>query len=81
MEQTIRAAPSDPKAVASSTPIRFPNAPLTATCTEPAAWPDALAAAGQASLKRRGIVAEAMRRNDQHWDYTPVFDGTRQYVR
>jgi choline-sulfatase len=43
--------------------------------------PDALAAAGQASLRRRAIVAEAMRRNDQHWDYTPVVDGTRQYVR
>ncbi|WP_210481239.1 choline-sulfatase [Naasia sp. SYSU D00948] len=43
--------------------------------------PDALAAAGQASVRRRAIVAEAMRRNHQHWDYTPVFDATRQYVR
>ncbi|WP_210505821.1 choline-sulfatase [Naasia sp. SYSU D00057] len=43
--------------------------------------PDALAAQGEASIPRRVIVAEAMRRNDQHWDYTPVFDGTRQYVR
>ena len=31
IEQTISAAPSEPKAVASSTPMRFPNAPLTAT--------------------------------------------------
>jgi choline-sulfatase len=43
--------------------------------------PEALAAAGAASIPRRVIVAEGMRRNDQHWDYTPVFDGTRQYVR
>src|SRR6266545_1618066 len=35
-EQTMMAAPSEPKAVASSTPIRRPKAPLTATCTEPA---------------------------------------------
>ena len=35
-EQTMMAAPSEPKAVASSTPIRRPKAPLTATCTDPA---------------------------------------------
>ena len=29
--QTMSAAPIDPNAVASGTPIRFPNAPLTAT--------------------------------------------------
>jgi hypothetical protein len=29
--QTMSAAPIDPNAVASSTPIRFPKAPLTAT--------------------------------------------------
>ena len=32
--QTMSAAPIDPNAVASSTPIRFPNAPLTATWIE-----------------------------------------------
>ena len=31
MEQTMSAAPSEPKAVASRTPIRLPKAPLTAT--------------------------------------------------
>ncbi|WP_350226660.1 sulfatase/phosphatase domain-containing protein [Naasia aerilata] len=43
--------------------------------------PEALAARGAASIPRRVIVAEAMRRNDTHWDYTPVFDGTHRYVR
>jgi choline-sulfatase len=43
--------------------------------------PDRLAAEGAASIRRREIVKEAMRRNDTHWDYAPFFDATRQYVR
>lgn len=43
--------------------------------------PEQLAAAGAETIPRRVIVAEAMRRNDQRWDYTPVVDGTRQYIR
>lgn len=43
--------------------------------------PAQLAAAGAESLPRRVIVAEAMRRNDQHWDYTPIVDGATQYIR
>ena len=43
--------------------------------------PDALARQGAATLRPREIVKEAMRRNGTHWDYTPIFDGTVQYVR
>ena len=43
--------------------------------------PEALAELGAASIAPRVIVAEAMRRNDTHWDHHPMFDATRQYVR
>ena len=43
--------------------------------------PDRLAAEGAASIRRRVVVTEAMARTGTRWDYTPVFDGTRQYVR
>lgn len=43
--------------------------------------PDRLAAEGAASLRRREIVKRAMQVNDTHWDFTPIFDATRQYVR
>lgn len=43
--------------------------------------PQRLAEEGAASLRRREIIKPAMQRNGTHWDYTPVFDATRQYVR
>jgi choline-sulfatase len=43
--------------------------------------PDALAAEGAASVRRRVVVKEAMERTGTRWDYTPVFDGTTAYVR
>lgn len=43
--------------------------------------PDALAAAGADSIRRRLVVREAMARNDTHWDYQPYVDARRQYVR
>ena len=43
--------------------------------------PERLAADGAASVRRRELVKAAMERNDTHWDYSPVFDATRQYVR
>jgi choline-sulfatase len=36
---------------------------------------------GQASIRKRQIVAEAMRRTGVRWDYTPIVDGTRRFVR
>lgn len=43
--------------------------------------PDALAAEGERSLRRREIVKDAMNRTGTKWDYTPTVDATRQYVR
>lgn len=43
--------------------------------------PEALEASGAASIRRRVIVRDAMARNDTHWDYQPLVDATRQYVR
>jgi choline-sulfatase len=43
--------------------------------------PEHLAADGAASVRRREVIKAAMERNDTHWDYAPVFDATRQYVR
>jgi choline-sulfatase len=43
--------------------------------------PERIAAEGAASIRRREVIKVAMQRNDTHWDYTPVFDATRQYVR
>jgi choline-sulfatase len=43
--------------------------------------PERLAAEGAASIRRRVVVKEAMARTGTRWDYTPVFDGTRRYVR
>jgi len=43
--------------------------------------PEALEREGAATITRRVIVAEAMQRNDTHWDYTPIFDGTTRYIR
>ena len=43
--------------------------------------PDRLAEEGAASVRRRVVVKEAMARTGTRWDYTPVFDGTRRYVR
>ncbi len=43
--------------------------------------PDRLAAEGADSIRRREIVKEAMQVNNTHWDFVPVFDATRQYVR
>ena len=43
--------------------------------------PDRITADGAASVRRREVIKEAMERNGIHWDYAPVFDATRQYVR
>jgi choline-sulfatase len=43
--------------------------------------PDAIAAAGAASVRRRELVRRALERNGTSWDYAPVFDASTQYVR
>jgi choline-sulfatase len=43
--------------------------------------PDAIAADGAASVRRRELVREAMARNGTRWDYSPEFDATTMYVR
>ncbi|GAA2085858.1 hypothetical protein GCM10009840_23930 [Pseudolysinimonas kribbensis] len=43
--------------------------------------PEQLATDGAASIPRRQIVAAALARNGIRWDYSPVVDGTRRYVR
>jgi choline-sulfatase len=43
--------------------------------------PEAIAAAGAESVRRRELIARAMARNDTHWDHQPMFDARRQYVR
>jgi choline-sulfatase len=43
--------------------------------------PQALAAAGQDSLRRRDVVRQANARNGTRWDFSPHFDATKQYVR
>ena len=43
--------------------------------------PDAIAAAGAASVRRRELVRRALEANGTSWDFEPVFDASRQYVR
>ena len=43
--------------------------------------PDAIAADGAASVRRRDLIRRANERNGTRWDYEPRFDATRQYVR
>jgi choline-sulfatase len=43
--------------------------------------PDAIAADGAASVRRRELVRRALERNGTSWDYEPFFDASRQYVR
>jgi choline-sulfatase len=43
--------------------------------------PDGIAEAGEASVARRVVIKEALARNGTHWDYSPPFDATKQYVR
>jgi choline-sulfatase len=43
--------------------------------------PDAIAADGAASVRRREIVRDAMTRNGTSWDHAPFFDAAKQYVR
>jgi choline-sulfatase len=43
--------------------------------------PDAIARDGADSVARRHLIARAMARTTTRWDYSPVFDATRQYVR
>jgi choline-sulfatase len=43
--------------------------------------PDAIARDGADSVARRDLIARAMARTTTRWDYSPVFDATRQYVR
>ena len=43
--------------------------------------PERIAADGVASVRRRELIRQAMVRNGTRWDYAPVFDATKQYVR
>jgi choline-sulfatase len=43
--------------------------------------PEAIAARGAASIRRREVIRDAMVRNGTSWDYQPFFDARRQYVR
>jgi choline-sulfatase len=43
--------------------------------------PDAIARDGAASVRRRELIARAMAMTDTRWDWSPVFDATKQYVR
>jgi choline-sulfatase len=43
--------------------------------------PDAIARHGAESVRRRELIARAMARTTTRWDYSPVFDATKQYVR
>ena len=43
--------------------------------------PEWIAADGRASVRRRELIRQAMARNGTRWDYSPVFDATKQYVR
>jgi choline-sulfatase len=43
--------------------------------------PDAIARDGDASVRRRELIARAMAMTTTRWDYSPVFDATTQYVR
>jgi choline-sulfatase len=43
--------------------------------------PAAIAREGAASVRRRELVARAMALTATRWDYSPVVDATRQYVR
>lgn len=43
--------------------------------------PDAIARVGAESVARRELIARAMAMTTTRWDYSPVFDATKQYVR
>jgi len=43
--------------------------------------PDAIAADGADSVRRRELIRQAMALNGTRWDHAPVFDATTQYVR
>ncbi len=43
--------------------------------------PDAIAADGAESVRRRELIARATALTPVRWDYTPPFDATKQYVR
>jgi choline-sulfatase len=43
--------------------------------------PDAIAADGADSVRRRELIRRAMALNGTRWDHAPVFDATTQYVR
>ena len=43
--------------------------------------PDAIAAAGAASVRRCELVRRALEANGTSWDFEPVFDASRRYVR
>jgi choline-sulfatase len=43
--------------------------------------PEAIERAGVASVARRELIARAMALTPTRWDYSPVFDATKQYVR
>jgi choline-sulfatase len=43
--------------------------------------PDAIAAHGADSVRRRELIARAMAMTTTRWDWSPTFDATKQYVR
>jgi choline-sulfatase len=43
--------------------------------------PEAIAADGAESVRRRELIRHAMALNGTRWDHSPVFDATTQYVR
>jgi len=43
--------------------------------------PDTISRVGEASIRRRELIARAMAITGTRWDYAPVFDATKQYVR
>lgn len=43
--------------------------------------PDAIENDVRESLRNRQLIREAMRKTETTWDYTPVFNASRQYVR
>lgn len=43
--------------------------------------PDAIARHGVDSVRRRELIARAMTLTGTRWDWSPVFDATKQYVR
>ncbi len=43
--------------------------------------PDKIEQEVSESLLKRQLIRDAMKVNDTHWDHSPHFDATKQYVR